>query len=79
MPFREAHAAAGKAVRLAAEKGLSLDRLPLEELQRVGPFEADAAAVFDPLEAVKRRNAIGGTAPEAVKVQLELANRLLGE
>jgi argininosuccinate lyase len=73
VPFREAHTAAGKAVRAAAEKGLGLDQLPLNEWQALGPFGEDVYQVFDPLEAVMRRNVLGGTAPEAVKIQMQNA------
>jgi argininosuccinate lyase len=73
VPFREAHAAAGKAVRAAAEQGLGLDQLPLAGWQALGPFESDVVQVFDPLESVKRRNVLGGTAPEAVEIQMQNA------
>ena len=73
MPFREAHAVTGKAVRAAAEKGLGLDQLSLNEWKALGPFEADVKNVFDAMESVKRRNAIGGTAPESVKEQIRIA------
>jgi argininosuccinate lyase len=73
MPFREAHAVAGKAVRAAAEKGLSLDQLPLNEWQALGPFEADVQQVFDVLQSVEKRNAIGGTSPQSVKNQIQNA------
>jgi argininosuccinate lyase len=72
-PFREAHSIAGKAVRVAAEKGLSLDQLPLNEWQALGKIEADVYAVFDPQKSVENRNAIGGTAPAAVQKQIEQA------
>ena len=71
LPFREAHAAAGKAVRAAAEKGL--DQLSLTEWQVLGPFESDVKNVFDALESVKRRNAIGGTSPQSVEKQIQIA------
>jgi argininosuccinate lyase len=71
IPFRETHAIAGKAVRAAAEKGVGLDQMSLEAYQALCPaFEADVYQVFDPLESVKKRNAIGGTSPEAVKNQI---------
>ncbi|MGC1377269.1 MAG: lyase family protein, partial [Anaerolineales bacterium] len=72
-PFREAHSIAGKAVRAAAEKGLSLDQLPLNEWQALGKIESDVYAVFDPQKSVEKRNAIGGTAPQAVQKQIEQA------
>jgi argininosuccinate lyase len=78
VPFRQAHAFTGQAVRLAAESGKPLDGLTLAELQSVNPaFAEDVYGVFDPLQSVSRRCAVGGTAPEAVKVQLEQARALL--
>src|SRR5690606_6694684 len=38
MAFREAYAVAGRAVRMAAEKGIRLDELPLSEWQKLGSF-----------------------------------------
>jgi argininosuccinate lyase len=78
VPFREAHHLVGKAVRAAAEDGKTLDRLDVAELEALDfPASAfnDAAlrAVFDPRRSVAKRNAIGGTAPDAVREQLRLA------
>jgi argininosuccinate lyase len=71
IPFRETHAIAGKAVRAAAEQKIGLDQIPLEAYQALSPvFEADVYASLDPLESVKRRNAIGGTSPQSVKRQI---------
>jgi argininosuccinate lyase len=78
MPFREAHVVAGKAVRAAAEKGLSLDQLSLNEWQDLGgalseskgPFDADVQLVFDIFQSIQNRNAIGGTSPQSVKNQI---------
>lgn len=77
IPFREAHAAAGKAVRLAVGRGISLDALSLTDLQACGAFEADVYAVFDPLESVKRRSATGGTSPASVKKQIAKAKEII--
>jgi len=78
IPFRETHAIAGKAVRLAGEKNVGLEGISLEAYQALCPaFEADVYQVFDPLESVKRRNAIGGTSPESVKNQIDGVKRLL--
>ena len=73
MPFRDAHAVTGKAVRAAAEKGVGLDQLSLGEWQLLGSFESDVENVFDALESVKRRNVIGGTSPQSVKEQIQIA------
>ncbi len=77
MPFREAHGVAGKAVRLAAEKGVGLDQLPLNAWQALGPFEADVEEVFDPMKSVEQRNAVGGTSPQSVKNQIEICKTKL--
>jgi len=73
VPFREAHGLAGKAVRVAAEKGVGLDQFTLNEWQAFGPFDADVKDVFDPMQSVEARNAIGGTSPQSVKKQIEKA------
>ncbi len=78
IPFRETHAIAGKAVRLAGEKNIGLEEISLKAYQALCPvFEADVYQVFDPLKSVEKRNAIGGTSPEAVKSQIEGVKRLL--
>ena len=71
IPFREAHAMAGKIVRAAGERNLSLEEMPLEMYQAIGPFEADVYQVFDPLKSINKRNAIGGTSPQSVKNQIK--------
>ncbi len=74
IPFREAHAITGKAVRAATEKKIQLDELPLEAYQTLSPaFEADVYQVFDPVKSIVKKNAIGGTSPQSVKKQIELA------
>jgi argininosuccinate lyase len=78
LPFREAHHVVGRAVRLAAERNVTLSKLPLEALRELSDlFEADVDAVFDFDTSVARRIADGGTAPEAVKRQIEAAKRWL--
>jgi argininosuccinate lyase len=78
IPFRQAHAAAGKAVRRSIELGVRLSRMDLKEFSAIHPgFEKDLADAFRLESALSRRSAKGGTAPEAVKVQLEQAKRIL--
>ncbi len=77
-PFREAHAVAGRVVKLAEEKQLGLDQVPLQELQALdGRFEPDVDEVFDLEAALERRSSLGGTAPAAVRAQLEAAEEIL--
>ncbi len=74
MPFRDAHHAVGKAVRLAEEQNCALSKLPLNIWQEISPlFEMDLFKVFDPEQSAASRCAFGGTAPERVKEQIELA------
>jgi argininosuccinate lyase len=78
IPFRQAHALTGQAVQSAGEQGKTLDTLTLEEFHSLDPaFDADVYAVFDPQRSVARRNVVGGTAPEAVKKQLQNAKSIL--
>jgi argininosuccinate lyase len=78
VPFREAHALAGKSVRLAADLGKPLDALTPVEWASLSPaIGPDVQAVFDPAASAARRRASGGTAPEAVRAQLEAARKLV--
>ena len=77
VPFREAHGMVGKAVLLAAEKGVSLEKLTLNEWQTLGPFDESVYQVFDPMKSVKQHDAIGGTSPDSVEKQIQKANSLL--
>lgn len=78
LPFREAHAVAGKVVRVADEKQVALDQVPLEELRELdGRFERDVVEVFDVDAALERRSSLGGTAPSAVRDQLKAAEEIL--
>jgi argininosuccinate lyase len=74
IPFRQAHQLAGQAVQLAGKLDKPLDKLSIQEFQSLNPLiDSDVYTVFDPQQSVARRNAIGGTAAEAVKIQLQHA------
>ena len=78
IPFREAHGAAGKAVRRSIELGVDLSAMDGGEWRKIHPaFEADIGGVFQVDRALARRNAKGGTAPEAVQEQLERARTIV--
>ncbi len=80
MPFRQAHHVVGEAVRLAAEAELNLPDLPLPRLRQLSPlFAEDVAAVFDFGNSVRRRSAPGGTAPQALRLQIAQARAILDE
>jgi argininosuccinate lyase len=81
LPFRQAHALAGKAVQLALEQGQPLEALSLEQFQALGEefgpisFDPDVYHVFDPAQSAERRRVIGGTAPQAVWEQIQQAKK----
>ncbi len=80
LPFRNAHHVSGQAVRLAAQKGVPLSGLSLEIYQSLSDlFTADVANVFDFAASVAKRKAAGGTAPEAVRQQIESARSWLNQ
>ncbi len=75
--FRQAHQLVGQAVKAAADQGVGLDLLPLVVYQQISSsFEDDVYAVFDPRQSIARRNAYGGTAPQAVRFQLQRAQSI---
>ena len=78
VPFREAHHVVGAGVRQAAEAGIQLSELSLEQWQALSPhFGEDFQQVFDFAAAVERRQTTGGTSTVAVQQQIEEARSLL--
>ncbi len=78
MPFREAHEVTGKLVFTCIQKGIYLLDLPLTDMQQESHLiEADIYDVLAPLAAVSRRNSLGGTGFEQVKIQLAQAKTLI--
>ena len=79
VPFRQSHHLVGRAVRRAEELGVPLKDLDLTEYQAIHPaFAEDVYAVFDFRRSVERRDAEGGTAPGAVRAQIERARTIMG-
>lgn len=78
VPFRSAHEAVGKAVRLAEETGKNLTTLTLNEYQSIHPdFTEDLFNSLNPESSVNRRSVYGGTAKQAVEKQIEEAKQVL--
>lgn len=78
VPFREAYRAVGEAVRRALEQGTSLLELPRSEWNGIHPALSEAPPVtLDVNSSLAKRAALGGTAPERVREQIEQAKRLL--
>jgi argininosuccinate lyase len=71
LPFREAHAVVGRAVRLAIETQRSLTELPLSELLALCPlFEEDILPALQIETCIEARNSEGGTASTQVRQAL---------
>ena len=71
VPFRETHHISGACVRLAEEEGIPLDKLTLEQLQKIDArFGDDVLAVWDYEQSVERKSSLGGTAKSAVLQQI---------
>jgi argininosuccinate lyase len=78
LPFRDAHEVVGRAVRHAITRGVELGDLPLEELRRFSPLIGrDVYPALTVEASLRARAVIGGTAPDAVRRQLEQAKALL--
>ena len=78
LPFRDAHEAVARAVRLAEGLGRDLAELPLEELRRFSPLiEADVFQVLTVEGSLAARNHVGGTAPAQVRAAIERARSAL--
>jgi argininosuccinate lyase len=80
LPFRQAHEAVGQAVRLAESRGVSLAELGVETLRTVSAAVGeDVVGVFDIRRSLASRAVEGGTAPESVKRQLNVAKSTLSQ
>jgi argininosuccinate lyase len=78
LPFREAHEVVGKAVALAVARGVGLEALPLDELQRLCPlFGPDFQQAISVEASLALRHVYGGTAPAAVARALGEARALV--
>ncbi|MBP8949182.1 MAG: argininosuccinate lyase [Candidatus Promineofilum sp.] len=79
LPFREAHHAVGRVVRLSEERGVALTELGLADLQAISPhFGPDVAEALTVAAALGARDLPGGTGPGAVAAQLAAARATLG-
>jgi argininosuccinate lyase len=78
LPFREAHYLAGRVVRLGEERGMAITELSITDLRSVTPhFGDDVTYVLNVPAALAARAITGGTAPDALRSQLDLARTLL--
>lgn len=68
LPFRDAHHVTGEIVKLAEDRDLGLDQLPLSLLRDVEPrITQSVYSVLSVQNSVKSRKSFGGTAPQNVR------------
>ena len=80
MPFRRAHEVVGHLVLLCDKRGCDLEDLALEDFKAESElFEADIANALDLESIVAARTTFGGTAPVAVRAQMDAAKEQLAE
>ncbi|KAI7885610.1 argininosuccinate lyase [Lichtheimia hyalospora FSU 10163] len=71
VPFRETHHISGAAVKMAEDRGTSLDTLTVEDLKTLHPsFADDVANVWSYETSIDNRTAPGGTSKPAVLDQI---------
>ncbi|WP_018413070.1 argininosuccinate lyase [Methyloversatilis thermotolerans] len=74
LPFRDAHEAVARAVRLAEQKGCDVSELTLDELKSFSALVDDTVyAVLTVDGSLSARNHVGGTAPEQVRAAIARA------
>lgn len=79
IPFREAHHITGAAVKLAEQRGIALDALPLEDLKAIDArIDESVYAALSVDASVAARASYGGTAPDQVRLQVARARAALG-
>jgi argininosuccinate lyase len=77
IPFREAYKAAGAMVRHAVDNGIMLRAVDASVAATFHPaLDASVLAALDPASAMRAKESIGGTGPNAVSEQIEA---LIGE
>ncbi len=76
LTFRQAHGVSGRIVRLAEERGLRLDQVPLKDMQAIEPrITRDVLAVLGAERSAASRVSEGGTAPKRVRAAVRAAER----
>jgi argininosuccinate lyase len=78
VPFREAHHLTGTLVRQCLEAGVALGDVGVDRLRQLSPaFDDGYYAVLEPAAQLARKRSRGGSAPQLVREQLELARAAL--
>lgn len=78
LPFRDAHAVVGRAVRMAQDRHIGLEAMPLADLQALSPMiTEDVFAVLTLEGSLAARDHLGGTAPRQVRAAIARARSRL--
>lgn len=76
IPFRKAHHITGRIVKIAEEKGCTLEEIPLEAMRNVhADITKDVFRVLSVQNSVKSRTSLGGTAPGNVLKAIKAAKK----
>ena len=68
LPFREAYSISSKLVNYAEKKGIRLDQLSLNEINKfIKKFRMDSTKIFDVVSSMNSKISFGGTAPKNIK------------
>ena len=80
IPFREAHHITGAAVKLAEQRGVALDALPLDDLKAIDSrIDARVFTALSVEASVAARKSHGGTAPAEVRKRVAEARMALDQ
>ena len=79
VPFRQAHEAAGRAVRIAVDKGVALGVLSAEDLKQADPMlDVGDLAETDLRKSLRSRSSAGGASRRSVRAQIRAEKKRLG-
>ncbi|WP_432715094.1 argininosuccinate lyase [Sphingomonas faeni] len=74
LPFREAHHVTGRCVKLAEERKVALDALPIDDLKAIDArIDERVYGVLSVDASVASRTSFGGTAPDNVRAAIRAA------
>jgi argininosuccinate lyase len=72
VPFRKAHGIVGRIARYAAEKGMALGKIPVDEYKKFcSSFDEDLYEIFDWARSVNRHDVPGGTAFSRIEEEIK--------
>jgi len=77
LPFRDAHEAVAKIVRIAQDNKVGLSDLSIKDLKEINAsIESDVFDVLSLRGSLNARSTLGGTAPAQIRIQIERLKKL---